>query len=634
MQACLNPNERHRVSLQSKQDLLCTEPGCGFFIEGAMAGPWQVKTLLRHTWAADLYLATSGSATTTNPARGVVKVLKGCAPGSYMRLERVQKNLQHPFIHPIYSAGWIGQEQVIYLVSRFEERGSLAQYLRSEANLSLTTICTFVSTIATALHYAHNQHLVHGHVKPENCLLVSPDSLQVCDFYSTLLLRNISPTPSLYLAPEQLQSTFLPASDQYALAVIACQFLSVSVAQRAPAPRRLLAIDDVLVALPQRVQQILRQALHSNPSLRFPTVSDFALEFQKAISQVNYRSPARTSQALPPLFHYPGPPPVAPLQALPEPPRKQNAEIPNLQRALTLCKLPGHTAPVTLVRWSVDGVHLASASSDQKIRIWYIQQRIGTPRMTLSSEEGGVTALSWSPGGQYLASATENRAIYLWSPTVGPGLQEPVVSWWGHDGAVTALDWSPDGFYLVSGGKDHMVHLWDTQGNLLSSWQAHGRGGVSALAWSPDGMHIASGGSDREVSVWDASRGKQVGSIALPRDEVRRLCWNPDGRFLAACAGKKDTAVYLWDTKTGQQIAPLVGHQREVVGLFWSAEKTRLVTASADSTLRCWDLTQFPVMHSQSISLDEVPLSMDGIGAKNLIALGTASMRVVVLQLI
>jgi serine/threonine protein kinase len=151
-QACLNPNERHSVSLQSKQDLLCTEPGCGFFIEGAMVGSWQVKTLLRYTWAADLYLATPIGATTTNPAPVVVKVLKGCASGSYMRLERVQKNLQHPFIHPIYYAGWIGHEQMIYLVSRFEERGSLAHYLRSESNFSLNTISTFVSTIATALH--------------------------------------------------------------------------------------------------------------------------------------------------------------------------------------------------------------------------------------------------------------------------------------------------------------------------------------------------------------------------------------------------------------------------------------------------------------------------------------------------
>src|SRR5207302_10262310 len=45
---------------------------------------------------------------------------------------------------------------------------------------------------------------------------------------------------------------------------------------------------------------------------------------------------------------------------------------------------------------------------------------------------------------------------------------------------------------------------------------------------------------------------------------------------------------YLWDLVTGQEVGRLQGHQGGVVGLAFSADGTRLVSGSLDTTALVW----------------------------------------------
>jgi WD40 repeat protein len=187
---------------------------------------------------------------------------------------------------------------------------------------------------------------------------------------------------------------------------------------------------------------------------------------------------------------------------------------------------------------------------------------------------------------------------------------------------------------IASGGKDRTIRKWNLQGKLLSSWQAHGRGGVTTLAWSPAGDILASGGSDRLITLWDAESNTQVGGFSAHNDEIRKLRWSPDGKLLSSCAGKKDHLVHLWDPYTHQKIATLDGHEQEVVGTFWSADSRWILTVSADRTLRCWDLNSSPAVPAgPPMPLDEGPLTMEGAASTNCIAIGTSGMYILVLQL-
>ena len=90
----------------------------------------------------------------------------------------------------------------------------------------------------SALQYAHNHQIVHQDVKPSNFLIRSSDDasgrpdLMLADFgvsKSTSATATVSQTvrgTPAYMAPEQWDGAPVPATDQYALAILAYDLLS------------------------------------------------------------------------------------------------------------------------------------------------------------------------------------------------------------------------------------------------------------------------------------------------------------------------------------------------------------------------------------------------------------------------
>jgi WD40 repeat protein len=69
------------------------------------------------------------------------------------------------------------------------------------------------------------------------------------------------------------------------------------------------------------------------------------------------------------------------------------------------------------------------------------------------------------------------------------------------------------------------------------------------------------------------------------------LALSPDAKAVASAAGYTDYPIRLWDVASGQEIGPLEGHRACIFSMvFWPDGKT-LAAASADQTIRLWDLT-------------------------------------------
>jgi WD40 repeat protein len=95
--------------------------------------------------------------------------------------------------------------------------------------------------------------------------------------------------------------------------------------------------------------------------------------------------------------------------------------------------------------------------------------------------------VAFSPDGALLASASTDQTVRLWDPTAVESRGEPLE---GHSGAVWSMAISRDGALLVSAGTDPTVQLWD-----LSWWDR------SSSDWADAGCRLVNRNLSR--AEWD-----------------------------------------------------------------------------------------------------------------------------------
>ena len=236
--------------------------------------------------------------------------------------------LQHPHIVRLLDFG-IGPGDTPFLTMAYASNGTLRQRYSRGTRLPLATVVSYVTPIAAALQHAHDQRLVHRDVKPENILLGPNNEVWLSDFgisalaHSTRSLDTERSSGTLpYMAPEQLQGKPRPASDQYALGIMAYEWLCgerpfsgmaweiVSQHLSTPPP----PLRGRVPTIPPEVEQVVMTALAKDYKQRFGSVQAFARALEQASqlgsSQAMPR-PAQINPAGPPA------PPTAPIAANP-----------------------------------------------------------------------------------------------------------------------------------------------------------------------------------------------------------------------------------------------------------------------------------------------------------------------------
>ncbi len=212
---------------------------------------------------------------------------------------RVLASLDHPHIVPVYD--YVERDGLCLLVMEQLPGGTLWSRFSADGFTPPAAAAAVLASIA-GLQAAHEHHILHRDVKPENLMFSASGALKVTDFgiakvvggEGTLATRagEVVGTPA-YIAPEQARGAALsPATDVYAVATMFYELLSGQLpfaddgdamallfkhAFETPVP-----LTDVAPFVPAPLAEVVMRGLATDPTDRYPSAEAFGVAIAEA----------------------------------------------------------------------------------------------------------------------------------------------------------------------------------------------------------------------------------------------------------------------------------------------------------------------------------------------------------------
>lgn len=244
--------------------------------------------------------------------------------------------------------------------------------------------------------------------------------------------------------------------------------------------------------------------------------------------------------------------------------------------------LSGHTGFVTDLSFTDDGKELVTASTDGTLRHWNIVQQRSLA--ILRGHTSSVDALAITDDGNQVFSAARDGSVRSWdlSADFDGGRRVRL----GAEGSYTVTP-SPNGRDIYIAMYDGRVIVLDAAtGTVAREWTAHEGSTCNTLALSADGRRVLTCSWDKTARLWDAAEHRLLVSISCDAG-IYGCAVSPDGSLAALWVGS-DAEIH--STDDGRLVHRLTGHTGAILDGKFAADGRTLATASADGTVRLWDM--------------------------------------------
>ncbi|MGM0844551.1 MAG: Stk1 family PASTA domain-containing Ser/Thr kinase [Bacillota bacterium] len=207
----------------------------------------------------------------------------------FQREAQSATSLVHPNIVSIYDIG--EEDDIYYIVMEYVDGMTLKQYIQKNSPVSIEKAIDIMRQLTSAIAHAHQNHIVHRDIKPQNILMDHDGTVKITDFGIAMALSatSITQTNSVlgsvhYLSPEQARGGMATRkSDIYSLGIVMFELLSgrlpfsgesaVSIALKhlqseTPSLRRWNQ------NIPQSVENIVLKSTAKDPFQRYDSVEE------------------------------------------------------------------------------------------------------------------------------------------------------------------------------------------------------------------------------------------------------------------------------------------------------------------------------------------------------------------------
>ncbi len=204
--------------------------------------------------------------------------------------------LMHPNIVNVYDVGEEGG--IYYIVMELVEGITLKKYIEKKARLSVKEAISIAIQVSMGIEAAHNNHIIHRDIKPQNIIISKEGKVKVTDFgiakaaTSNTITSNVMGSVH-YTSPEQARGGYSDEkSDIYSLGITMFEMLTgrvpfngettVAIAikhiqEELPSPR------EYVPEIPVSVEQIVCKCCQKSPDRRYQSMAELIVDLKQSL---------------------------------------------------------------------------------------------------------------------------------------------------------------------------------------------------------------------------------------------------------------------------------------------------------------------------------------------------------------
>lgn len=204
--------------------------------------------------------------------------------------------LMHPNIVNVYDVGEEGG--IHYIVMELVEGITLKKYIEKKARLSVKEAISIAIQVCMGIEAAHNNHIIHRDIKPQNIIISKEGKVKVTDFgiakaaTSNTITSNVMGSVH-YTSPEQARGGYSDErSDIYSLGITMFEMLTgrlpfngettVAIAikhiqENMPSPR------DFISEIPVSVEKIVCKCCQKSPDRRYQSMPELIADLKQSL---------------------------------------------------------------------------------------------------------------------------------------------------------------------------------------------------------------------------------------------------------------------------------------------------------------------------------------------------------------
>ena len=204
--------------------------------------------------------------------------------------------LMHPNIVNVYDVG--EEDSIHYIVMELVEGITLKKYIEKKSRLSTKEAISIAIQVAMGIEAAHNNHIIHRDIKPQNIIISKEGKVKVTDFgiakaaSSNTITSNVMGSVH-YTSPEQARGGFSDEkSDIYSLGITLFEMLTgrvpfngdttVAIAikqiqDEMPSPR------EFVPEVPVSVERIVLKCTQKSPDRRYQNMGDMIRDLKRSL---------------------------------------------------------------------------------------------------------------------------------------------------------------------------------------------------------------------------------------------------------------------------------------------------------------------------------------------------------------